>query len=147
MYTMFGYGGAGSGATCNSGVITVQPSHSYWPTFYTPQTGNGYAELSEVDEVTNCVVQYCGRLSIPYCGLFSVVPSDPYYYDLIHSCPECYTAQDCNGGQYPCVNGKCQKGSPIIIDLAGTGFSLTDAVHGVDFDLGGYLLDSGDPNM
>ena len=49
-------------------------------------------------------------------------------------CAECRTPQQCNGGQYPCYNGHCQRSSPIIIDVAGDGFSLTDAAHGVDFD-------------
>jgi hypothetical protein len=44
-----GTGGGGSAGVCNGGVITPQPYMDYWPLFYTPQTGPGYAMLSEAD--------------------------------------------------------------------------------------------------
>lgn len=50
-------------------------------------------------------------------------------------CVECcsgdnaYTCAHCGGGGIGCL------GSPIIVDTAGDGFSLTDPAHGVNFDL------------
>ena len=38
----------------------------------------------------------------------------------------------------PCEPGyQCRCTSPIVIDLDGKGFSLTDALHGVSFDISG----------
>lgn len=52
-------------------------------------------------------------------------------------CAECRTAADCSGENPTRVAGKCQENSPIIIDVEGNGFSLTDAAHGIDFDFSG----------
>jgi hypothetical protein len=54
-------------------------------------------------------------------------------------CAECHTTEDCPDAEaQACQNGHCRPlGSPIILDVAGNGFSLTDAAHGVDFDFSG----------
>jgi hypothetical protein len=56
---------------------------------------------------------------------------------------------DCNGridedcecppcpGTWVCFNGICGPGSPILIDILGNGFDLTNAANGVNFDLAG----------
>jgi len=87
--TLMGTGGAGSAGTCNSGVMIPQASTEYWPTFYSPQTGNGYAILSEADQSTNCVVSYCGRLGIPYCGVFSNSQAAPQRTYVSDTCSQC----------------------------------------------------------
>lgn len=38
-------------------------------------------------------------------------------------------------GEYSCFEGLCTNMSPIVIDVAGSGFDLTDGPGGVDFDL------------
>ncbi len=53
-------------------------------------------------------------------------------------CAECETASDCpTWTTFTCNAGHCVQHSPIIIDVAGDGFSLTSAENGVDFDFDG----------
>jgi hypothetical protein len=49
---------------------------------------------------------------------------------------ECVNSNDCAPGE-TCNNHMCHTSSPIILDVQGDGFSLTDAQHGVDFDFFG----------
>jgi hypothetical protein len=57
-------------------------------------------------------------------------------------CVECMFDSDCYDSAYQVnrcdtSNHTCYHSSPIIIDVKGDGFSLTDAKHGVDFDFSG----------
>jgi hypothetical protein len=61
-------------------------------------------------------------------------PSDPCCADPVCCGDPCCVCNielglSCSGGSYDCT------GSPIIIDVAGDGFNLTDVSHGVVFDL------------
>ena len=47
--------------------------------------------------------------------------------------PECCSGLVCNGGF--CGDPEVGPGCPVLIDVFGNGFSITDAVGGVDFDL------------
>jgi hypothetical protein len=60
------------------------------------------------------------------------------YYCQSNCCATCEgTKPICDGGVY-CSNGQWQcPQSPIIIDVLGNGFNLTNAAGGVDFDLPG----------
>lgn len=52
---------------------------------------------------------------------------------VMHSFCECKAG----GGTWNPSNCLCQGSSPIVIDVAGNGFSMTDAANGVDFDING----------
>lgn len=59
-----------------------------------------------------------------YCGVGALC--NPSYAEL----------QSCNGS-WDCQSCECFWGSPILIDVLGDGFALTDAANGVNFDLKG----------
>lgn len=52
-------------------------------------------------------------------------------------CPEgtwgyTHPRQECNGTYYDCT---CDVETPVLVDVAGDGYALTDAANGVDFDI------------
>jgi hypothetical protein len=83
----------------------------------------------------------------PYCAT-----PGPYGYDRNcngvddywdcggQTCSICTTDTFCGHNCYPlngCVWGQCDYPTPIVIDVQGNGFNLTDAPGGVTFDLSG----------
>jgi hypothetical protein len=58
----------------------------------------------------------------------------------IEGCSQCLTDSICESSCYPhtdCIWGQCDWPTPIVIDVQGNGFNLTDASGGVTFDLSG----------
>ncbi len=51
------------------------------------------------------------------------------------TCQGC--SPECNPNTQWCNQGVCQDASPIVVDILGNGFNLTDAAHGVSFDING----------
>jgi hypothetical protein len=74
------------------------------------------------DTCSGCPEDYVrsGNCCFPSCG--EPLVCDPYAYSSTHCC---------------CWDGGSCVGSPILIDIAGDGFALTDAAEGVSFDLNG----------
>jgi hypothetical protein len=88
-----------------------------------------YACLPACDDSSGCggLQDSCGGSNPPCC--------DPYYCSEYGgsggSCIECRENSDCNEG-WTCESGTCYA-TPILIDVAGDGFEMTDAAHGVLF--------------
>ena len=107
---------------------------SCYPDFYTPVTSVGHWEQTIIDK--HCYIEDCGGglcCSNLTTRIFSAdqdcVPCDnqpvcdpPYTSSLTLCC--CM------------LNGSCE--NPVLIDIDGNGFSLSDANDGVDFDLMGF---------
>jgi hypothetical protein len=93
---------------------------------------NEYVSCSSTSEVSRYVA-CCGPL---YCE-----DPDAVAYDTCFGCPEDYdqVGNCCYPSAGPCcvwtADGYECCGSPILIDVSGNGFALTDADSGVNFDL------------
>jgi hypothetical protein len=114
-----------------------------------------------VQDTPTCTFTQCGQLS--YSATFTdpnmATAVDGHHYDGTAGCAacqqcndtvcsnsggnvgeQCQTQLDCYDSDWSvnyCLNGLCYHGSPIIIDVLGDGFSLTDAKDGVEFDFNG----------
>lgn len=90
-----------------------------------------------------CASGYCLPNGGPYCGV-DLCYSDSFcnyeasnYCGYGSSCNPSYSLlQSCNGS-WDCSSCDCNWGSPILIDVLGNGYSLTNAANGVNFDLKG----------
>ncbi|MGH9871933.1 MAG: hypothetical protein ACRD9S_05630 [Pyrinomonadaceae bacterium] len=71
-------------------------------------------------------------------GVFSQVAIDRYYNGYDGFCQDWPI-----DSHHVTADSRQCTGSPILIDISGNGFSLTDVQHGVSFDLNG----DGDPNQ
>ena len=70
--------------------------------------------------------QYC---DVYACGYSNCVARDPCTYPDNGGCPDGYSGL----GKVGC----CIPSSPIVVDVSGNGFTLTNAEHGVVFDIVG----------
>lgn len=116
-------GGAGTGGigVKSAAACTGEDGGCYGPANYTlyPSTGckPGYVNIGGTCNRTSTWINRCSQLGYEYESETCTC----------HGCPSC------NDGF----------GSPILIDVQGDGFSLTDALGGVSFDLDGDGLRDG----
>jgi len=156
---ILGFGGAGSGAICGPPpyyLIYPLPSSYYQPETNTQTTqaaGTGYATVWLTDYTPACVRWPCGIHS--FC-VFGVTTQQSGKSTLEHSCSGCPNPTSPNPGCAWCINNvlegcpvwntqtcswQCQGVSPIIINIDGAGWDLTNTQNGVLFDFFG----NGDP--
>lgn len=114
---------------------TPTPTPTPYPTF---EPGPSCEPPYENGEYMSCPVgmtynQYTG-LCCPgeptYCSIGGLAPSCFYRVDEYCACAEFFN---------PWSNDfcKCNPATPVVIDVLGNGFNLTDAANGVDFDIAG----------
>lgn len=126
-----------------------------WPQFHQPvRTSSGNFRIFVENQTIEAVDAVCGS-PCPSSRRYAFCnTSGQTNFERHHQCAwggavcalngdPCFTHSDCCEGL--CSNGQCAypdasdpgtgMGSPIVIDVLGNGFSLTDRVGGVNFDL------------
>ena len=132
---------------CNANPITVE----CWPTFYAPTTTQS-GTWSQI--VGNRTTRYSFDVSCAGCSSVtqvSCIEPSRSTYSISHtcnfggggegSCDFCFKSTDCEqcvaGGWCNIYDNFCYADSPILVDINGDGFQMTDASGGVAFDLNG----------
>ena len=114
---------ANNGCQAIAGTCSIMGGESQNPSF---NTGGPTSHDNDSVDLVYCP-QPCPLFCDPEC--FGCLPIDVCTYPD-DGCPDGYYRPTRD-------TGCCLPGSPIVIDISGDGFNLTDAEHGVVFDLSG----------
>ena len=124
------------------GACNAQNLSSCWPQFFTVQTGEGYWQQRRVNQSIDRNSSNCGACVVGQGFNFRRVPLSTACQGSGggESCPStCYSDSDCincpAANPYVCDLGGCQQVSPIVIDVDGNGFDLTNGNGGVIFTM------------
>jgi hypothetical protein len=132
-------GRCGAGSTIAAHIV-CDPDHT--AASYTVNcNANGFVVIVSVGATYSC------------CITCDTNPPCPQYCDYMNNCnnpstcggPVDYCLHPVSGCQsgYVANGGCCVKSSPILIDINGNGFNLTDAAGGISFDITG----NGEPRL
>ena len=144
-----GRGWCDSGNVCCDSTLRTTEC---WPDFDSPQaTNNGKWSVRVTNKTTKSTNTTCPG-GCANANVISCVSEGSTTFAALHSCG---SFEDESGGgasegcqsdfqcaligcmECNCVFGMCSSASPIVIDVSGNGFDLTNASLGVDFDLNG----------
>jgi hypothetical protein len=123
-----------------------------WPQFHQPEITNGSWRMVVTSMTTTVTSQFCPG-GCPTSATVSCFPASKEVFSVNHTCTSggtgggsgeclqtgefCSSHAECCSGT--CTDGQCGDaqigGSPVLIDVSGNGFSLTNAFNGVNFDL------------
>ena len=108
------------------------PSPSPTPTPTPTPSPTPCAQLNESCYFSSdcCAGTTCGNISF-VCILCESNPQDPHDHCMSETCRDCYDG----GGTY-CTGDGTNCWTPVLVDVQGNGFQLTDATNGVDFNDG-----------
>ena len=124
----------GSGSYLTGGGVGCNGSSSASFSYFCNATGIIETKVKAGPECcVTCTPNTGGGGSCPTCGY---VPSG--YYCTYHIDYACWPYGGCPSGTTPeNSSGCCCYWSPILLDILGNGFDLSDAPNGVQFDAGG----------
>lgn len=126
-----GYGG------CDLSNVCCSPSQAQiecWPLFNTPTTTlSGTFTQVVNNRSTRTVSTSCQGGCASPINVLQCYTTSTSTYSISHTCP-CDEVILCNEGYVP-LGCHCVPTSPIILDIGGDGIDLTDAMHGVSFDI------------
>ena len=106
------------GSTCAGGCCDPPPD---------PGDPGDPCEFGSCSANWQCVSQSCAYNGVTGCCNGGSPPPPQ----------ECYEDENCGYYGWCDANGTCQYDTPVVIDLAGDGFDLTNAASGVVFDISG----------